>query len=89
MAMVTGGPAFPSSGLYPGMTLRDWFAGQALRGLLADGVSGYGDRSKTTVEELSIAAYQRADAMLEARTGGRHRRSYNDLSPGELNDLQE
>ena len=35
-----GGPAYPSqNGHYfePGMTLRDWFAGQALQGLLASG----------------------------------------------------
>lgn len=32
-----GGAAFPSKGtyhLYKGMTLRDWFAGQALAGLI-------------------------------------------------------
>lgn len=39
-----GGPAFPSAGLvtpagiaFEGMSLRDWFAGQALAGLLASG----------------------------------------------------
>lgn len=39
-----GGPAFPSVGLdtpdgiaFEGMSLRDWFAGQALSGLLASG----------------------------------------------------
>lgn len=36
----TGGPAFPCSNTHgyhhnPGMTLRDWFAGQALNGILA------------------------------------------------------
>ena len=33
-----GGDAFPMStptDIYPGMTLRDWFAGQAMAGLLA------------------------------------------------------
>jgi hypothetical protein len=63
-----GGPAFPSVGegfgnpsySAPGMTLRDWFAGQALQGLLA---------STKTSDGLAIAkdAYILADAMLEAR----------------------
>lgn len=39
--MDTGGPAFPRGTPYgtniePGMTLRDWLAGQALIGLLAE-----------------------------------------------------
>jgi hypothetical protein len=44
----------------PGMTLRDWFAGQALQGLLA---------STKTSDGLAIAkdAYILADAMLRAR----------------------
>jgi hypothetical protein len=43
-----------------GMTLRDYFAGQALSGRLADGT----DRRKRDVAE---EAYAYADAMLEAR----------------------
>jgi hypothetical protein len=43
-----------------GMTLRDYFAGQALIGRLADGT----DRRKRDVAE---EAYAYADAMLEAR----------------------
>jgi hypothetical protein len=43
-----------------GMTLRDYFAGQALAGRLADGT----DRRKQDVAEQ---AYAFADAMLEAR----------------------
>jgi hypothetical protein len=61
-----GGPAFPvdhnlRTGYRQdeGMTLRDWFAGQALAGMLARGnmlaVSG------------AEAAYQYADAMLAER----------------------
>ena len=45
----------------PGMTLRDWFAGQALAGRLASGPS-------TTHEQIvAEVAYQYADAMLKAR----------------------
>lgn len=58
----TGGPAFPFSELnggdYSGMTLRDWFAGQALAGVL-DRVSD--------PDEVSARCYRIADAMLAAR----------------------
>ena len=59
-----GGPAFPAMtpGGYctPGMTLRDWFAGQALAALITSEVneSQHGD---------SEDAYMYADAMLAAR----------------------
>lgn len=45
----------------PGMTLRDWFAGQALSGILANPML---DPS----EDLTAAAYEQADAMLDARS---------------------
>lgn len=45
----------------PGMTLRDYFAGQALVGLLAAGVDDGG---------LSECAYTLADFMLAARKQG-------------------
>ena len=48
------------AGYEDGMTLRDYFAGQALIGRLADGT----DRRKRDVAE---EAYAYADAMLEAR----------------------
>ena len=70
-----GGPAFPSV-LYSheraenwstdGMSLRDYFAGQALLGIL----SGPASRERVPMTEWFDAppiAYQLADAMLSAR----------------------
>jgi len=59
-----GGHAFPccfNNGNQAGMSLRDWFAGQALAGLLTRE-----DNYKSTKGAASIA-YHAADAMLEAR----------------------
>ena len=59
-----GGPAFPGfeKGLpAPGMTLRDYFAGQALAGLLGDPNAG-GEFSAYAND-----AYRFADAMIEMR----------------------
>lgn len=44
----------------PGMTLRDWFAGQALIGIIASGPHD------CRIRELTDEAYQYADAMLES-----------------------
>ena len=57
-------PASDNSALlgYTGMTLRDWFASQALAGLNANpswDENGWDQRAKQ--------AYKAADAMLEAR----------------------
>ncbi len=46
----------------PGMTLRDWFAGQALAGLVFH--NNYGARSD---DEIANGAYAYADAMIAAR----------------------
>lgn len=66
-----GGPAFPVQederlfGSY-GMTLRDWFAGQVLTGMIMrNGLRGRGDVE--WFEQLGASyAYQVADAMLAA-----------------------
>lgn len=73
-----GGPAFPNEGgdmsglvAHPGMSLRDYFAGQALQGILAGICTGHqlSDRGSTIKVDPSIhaMAYITADAMLEAR----------------------
>jgi|DEB0MinimDraft_3_1074331.scaffolds.fasta_scaffold102566_1 hypothetical protein len=60
-----GGPAFahgdPHHGGDPGMTLRDWFAGQALSGMSAN-PEIYGKPSTYAAD-----AYKCADEMLAAR----------------------
>jgi hypothetical protein len=64
-----GGPAFPMTGegchnpLYsqPGMTLRDWFAGQALAGMPWSREISRKDQAKQS--------FQIADSMLAAREG--------------------
>lgn len=84
MAMNNGGPAFPQNdlsayGMGPcevgndGMSLRDWFAGQALAAVLTE-VWGNLRRGSAelegpgTVFDLAAdASYQVADAMLAAR----------------------
>lgn len=65
-----GGPAFPHQDWDPaihaqrrehGMSLRDWFAGQALAGMCAD------PSRDGTVAVYAAGAYEHADAMLAAR----------------------
>ena len=80
MTINDGGPAFPgqphgSDGMpcadhVPGMSLRDWFAGQALPTLLQAAVD---DRLQHEAGDATYAAmvarlsYQMADAMLAER----------------------
>lgn len=62
-----GGPAFPwgeHRTHLGGMSLRDWFAGQALAGLLAHGGLIAGD---DLLERLAKDAGNIADAMLVER----------------------
>jgi hypothetical protein len=66
----TGGSAYPHDAEWhegrevwaaeKGMTLRDWFAGQALAGIAATG-------SSSPYEKDAEQAYRYADAMLVAR----------------------
>lgn len=69
-----GGPAFPlivplkfkngvpvENNVYPGLSLRDWFAGQALAGFLAH------PEDTCDPEKSATWAYTIADAMLAAR----------------------
>lgn len=83
-----GGSAFPmiqpaldprASGFFAGdgMTLRDWFAGMAMQGILASysniermkiAAENWKKTGEETFEEyLSIMSYQQADAMLAER----------------------
>ena len=54
---------------FDGMTLRDWFAGQALTGLVQ---KPYGEPGEWSLDEsaeyTACAAYAFADAMLSERT---------------------
>ena len=64
-----GGPAFPRSGsdyvpAQEGMSLRDWFAGQVLAGLVSDG-ERYEDRF---FEDVAAQCYEMADEMIQARS---------------------
>jgi hypothetical protein len=62
--------AYPGDSVNPkvrpnsGMGIRDWFAGRALEGLLANPEEEVLDQTPTSLAHL---AYQFADAMLEAR----------------------
>ena len=69
MTTETGGPAFPAFEFHKdygqmmptrGMTVRDYFAAKAMKGLIANG--------NTDAQQMAKAAYIMADAMLKART---------------------
>jgi hypothetical protein len=65
-----GGPAFPiPTDDWRGMTLRDWFAGQALAGTLASTEYDTFSEKIDDNERLWLAqdAYRHADAMLAKR----------------------
>lgn len=75
MSEKDGGPAFPSSSdaaehLALGMSLRDYFAGQAVGRLigLALQLEATGNLKKDAVATVAELSYQVADAMLKARS---------------------
>jgi hypothetical protein len=69
----TGGPAFPSGDYHPkdGMTLRDWFAGQAggecFKQAMKRGFEGPQHIDQYT-ERAASWAYRIADAMIAERS---------------------
>lgn len=69
----SGGPAFPLAGnvgrdAEPGMSLRDWFAGQALAAPAATWtIPDDGPARVQALRDLARAAYDCADAMLAER----------------------
>jgi hypothetical protein len=74
----TGGPAFPAeggsdSGLHanPGMTLRDWFAGQIAAGLSSNTEETKSMRMinlKESVDATARVSYMIADALIRERS---------------------
>lgn len=76
-----GGPAFPHSArlvapdtyehlTHGGMSLRDYFAAKAMQGLLANTLMGDASlhaRAPDWLADISVGAYEFADAMLRAR----------------------
>lgn len=69
----TGGPAYPHTVLgdlgqtcevCEGMTLRDYFAAQALAGICAHSDSW----GQTSISDVAGTAYEVADAMLKERS---------------------
>lgn len=82
MSKPDGGPAFPTrsnvgaNDFISGMTLRDWFAGQALAGIMANperwrDIQRLYDKGKMTYDDASKSnatkAYSIADAMIAER----------------------
>ena len=65
MSKNIGGPAFPGERGH-GLTIRDWFAGMAMQGLIASprGTPNGADATDTYYAEM---AYIMADAMIAER----------------------
>lgn len=72
-----GGPAFPADIQHydavrgeweeappQGMSLRDWFAGMAMQGLLAN---TFAQTTETKAKTFAGSAYEFADAMIKVR----------------------
>ncbi len=70
-----GGPAFPVTGIgdrdyHPGLSLRDYFAGQALPEAIRYALDLQREsinRAAFDFDRVCVSAYQLADAMLKAR----------------------
>ena len=54
-------------GAQPGMSLHDWFMGQALQGLIEPDDVFYLEKNPKRLEGVVSVARQIADAMMEAR----------------------
>ena len=78
MSIIDGGQAFPSPAIYTpagdqitypemGMTLRDWFASQAMIGLQSSARDGLNYPTKEGSKFSARSAFAIADAMLEER----------------------
>lgn len=74
MSKETGGPAFPGQydhghtvESWTGMTLRDYFAANAMQGMLANPNQDYAPLTLKAQEAVVEGAYEMADAMLKAR----------------------
>lgn len=70
----TGGPAFPLAldfgnkvEWHTGMTLRDYFAAKVLAGMWTNSEILKTLKRGQESEEIAMAAYEQADAMLKAR----------------------
>ena len=65
----TGGPAYPvpMNNYDHGMTLRDYFAGQAVGEVIAYFADKHLTRNETAPEAFARKAYEIADAMIAAR----------------------
>jgi len=68
-------PAFPVSGDWSqikdkGMTLRDYFAGKVLQGIMSSVDMGiiFSKGDKPPSDEIAESCYAMADAMMKART---------------------
>ena len=88
-----GGPAFPLAGIdesdsphdfYPhqeGMSLRDWYAGQALGAKTEGGLIGYEDHApehrKELIRRLVRDCVEIADEMIAALKMGRRRKGHD------------
>lgn len=64
MERVHGDCAFPSTASEPGMSLRDYFAGEALQMIMAWSHNKFPTPS---TQQVAGAAYEIADAMLAER----------------------